>query len=195
MSAPHFVYRSLLRLYPRRFRGHYGDDLVQQFTDLVADRGVRAAWARTGVDLIVTVPRYRLESIMNERHSATSVNLGIALLASGGVLSLLIGLYPGLVLLLAGLVLAVAQRSTLAQAIRTPDTNRRRRRLAIGALLAVVFVSSFTAYLALIGDTWTVRETVLTVIGTIAMIGAPVFLIAGLLTPRSLDYGVGGPIA
>jgi hypothetical protein len=111
------------------------------------------------------------------------------------VLSLLIGLYPGMVLLLAGLGLAVAQRSTLAQAIRTPDTNRRRRRLTIGAVLAVVFVSSFTAYMALIGDTWTVRETVLAAIGTIAMIGAPVFLVAGLLTPRSLDCGVTGPIA
>jgi hypothetical protein len=195
MSAPHFVYRSLLRLYPRSFRGRYGDDLVQQFSDLVADRGVLAAWGRTGVDLIVTVPRYRLESIMNERHSAASLNVVIALLASGGVLSLLIGLYPGMVLLLAGLGLAVAQRSTLAQAIRTPDTNRRRRRLTIGAVLAVVFVSSFTAYMALIGDTWTVRETVLAAIGTIAMIGAPVFLVAGLLTPRSLDCGVTGPIA
>jgi hypothetical protein len=154
-----------------------------------------AAWARTCVDLVVTVPRYRLESIMNERHSAASLNIGIALLASGGVLSLLLGLYPGMVLLLAGLGLAVAQRSTLAQAIRTPDSNRRRRRLGIGAILAVVFVSSFAAYMALIGDTWTVRETVLAAVGTIAMIGAPIFLIAGLLTPRSLDRRRTAPIA
>ncbi len=194
MSAPHSVYRSLLRLYPRGFRRHYGDDLVQHFTDLIADRGVRAAWARTGVDLIVTVPRYRLESIVNERLSATYINVGIVLLAAGGVLSLLAGLYPGLVLLLAGLGLAVAQRSTLAVAIRTPNTNRRRRRLTIGAVLAGVFVSTFTAYLALIGDTWTVRETVLAAIGTIAMFAAPVFLVAGLLTPKSLD-GVARPMA
>jgi hypothetical protein len=187
VSGPHSVYRSLLRLYPRSFRGHYGDDLVQQFADLVADRGVRAAWARTGVDLIVTVPRYRLESIMNDQHSATTLNVGITLLAVGGVLSVLVGLYPGLVLLVAALALAVAQRSTLARAIRTPDSNRRRRRLGIAAVLALVCVVSLVAYYRLIGDEWTVRETVLTAIGSITMIGAIIFLIVGLLTPRSLD--------
>ena len=35
---------------------------------------------------------------------------------------------------------------------------------------------------ALIGDEWTVRETVLAAVGTPAMIGAVGFLIAGLLT-------------
>ncbi len=104
---------------------------MQHFADLVTDRGARAAWTRTGVDLIVTIPRYRLENIMTEQHSATILHLAITLLAAGGVLSLLTGLGPGLALLLAAVVLAVSQRSTLAHAIRTPDTNRRRRRLAL----------------------------------------------------------------
>jgi hypothetical protein len=56
MPSPHLLYRSLVRLYPRSFRGDYGDDLVAHFAELVADRGARAAWTRTGVDLIVTVP-------------------------------------------------------------------------------------------------------------------------------------------
>jgi hypothetical protein len=42
MSAS--VYRYLVRLYPRRFRARYGDDLVQHFADLIQDRGWRAAW-------------------------------------------------------------------------------------------------------------------------------------------------------
>jgi ABC-type Na+ efflux pump permease subunit len=194
VSGSHSVYRSLLRLYPRSFRGHYGDDLVQQFADLVADRGVRAAWARTGVDLIVTVPRYRLESIMNDQHSATTLNVGIALLAAGGVLGVLTDLYPGLVLLVAALALAVAQRNTLARAIRTADSNRRRRRLRIAAVLALVCVASFVAYYRLIGDEWTARETVLTAIGTFAMVGAIIFLIVGLLTPRSLGRRRTAPV-
>lgn len=51
VGGPHPLYRSLLRLYPRSFRSHYGDVLVQQLTDLIGDRGVRVAWARAGVEI------------------------------------------------------------------------------------------------------------------------------------------------
>ena len=37
--------------------------------DLVVDRGAAAAWARSGVDLLVTLPRYRLENIMSDQLS------------------------------------------------------------------------------------------------------------------------------
>jgi hypothetical protein len=197
MSAPHPLYRSLVRLYPSSFRGHYGDDLVQHFADLVADRGAPAAWARTGVDLIVTVPRYRLESIMNDQRSATSLNVAITLLAAGGVMSVLTGLYPGLVLLLGALALAVAQRSTLARAIRTPDSNRRRRRLATAAVLTLVFLASIASFSQAISDE-DISGTSLVVhnaIGVPAMIGAVVFLIVGLLTPRTPDHRPVTPVA
>lgn len=188
MSSPHLlVYRSLLRLYPRGFRDDYGDDLLQHFADLTIDRGARAAWIRTGVDLIVTVPRYRLESVMTEHRSATSLNVAIALLAAGGVLSVLTGEYPGLVLLVAALALAFAQRSTLARAIRTPDSNRRRRRLGIAAVLGVVFVASIVSYGQAISDDHIGGASLLihNAIGVPAMVGAIAFLVAGLLTPRS----------
>lgn len=163
---------------------------MQHFDDLVVDRGHRAAWARTGVDLIVTVPLYRLESIMNEQHSLTTVNTGIALLAAVGVLGVMTGVLPGAVpslFLVASVGLAVAQRSTLARAIRAPGSNRRRRRLLTAAVLALVFVTSYGAFVKLIGDQWTVRETVLTAIGTLAMVGSIVYFIIGLLTPRALE--------
>jgi hypothetical protein len=184
VTDPHPVYRRLVGLYPREFRRHHGDDLVQLFSDLVDDRGAAAAWTLTGVDLIVTLPRYRLETIMSQHHSATTLNIVIALLAAGGLASMLAGFSPGLVLLVAAAVLAVAQRSTLARALRTPDSSARRRRLTISATLIAVFVASYTSYILLIGDTWTVRETVLAAIGTPAMVGGVVFLIAGLLTPK-----------
>lgn len=184
MSQDHSAYRWLIRLYPAEFRHHHGDDLVQVFNDLVEERGVAAAWRRTGVDLIVTLPRYRLETIMSQRNTATTLNIVIAALTAGGVASVLVGFYPGLVLVIAAAVLAVAQRSTLARAIRTPDSNLRRRRLVISAVLIAVFIATYTSYLLLIGDTWTVRETALAAIGTPAMVAGPIFLIAGLLTPR-----------
>lgn len=184
-AAHQRIYRTTVRLYPRAFRRRYGDDLVQNFGDLMSDQGPRAAWTRTSLDLLLTVPRYRLESVMTERHSATTVNIVITLLVAGGLASFLTGMYPGFLLFLAAIVLAVAQRSKLARALRTPDTSARQRRLRIGAILGVVFVVTYSAYLALIGDSWTIRETVLALIGTTAMIGCPVFLIAGLLTPKS----------
>ena len=186
MARMHAVYTACTRLYPRRFRLAYGDDLVQHFADLVADRGARAAWARTSLDLIVTVPRYRLESIMTEQHSATTLNVVLSLLIAGGILSLLTGVYSGLALLVVAIVIAVAQRSTLARALRTPDSNRRSRRLRTAGVLAVVFALSYGAFLLLVGDTWTVRDTVLAIVGTPAMFGAIVFLLAGLLTPKGL---------
>jgi hypothetical protein len=123
------IYRAVIRLYPREFRARYRDDLVQHFTDLVNERGLRAAWTRTAVDLIVTVPRYRLEAIMNERHSTTTLTVAITLLAAGGLLSVPAGIYPGIVLLPLAGALAVGQRSALARAIRTADSHRRQRRL------------------------------------------------------------------
>lgn len=184
MSWHHAVYRRLVRLYPAEFRQHHGDDLVQFFNDLVDERGAAAAWSRTGVDLIVTLPRYRLETIMSQRNTATTLNIVIAALTAGGVASMLVGFYPGLALVVAAAALAVAQRSTLARALRTPDSNLRRRRLVISAVLIAIFIATFTSYMLLIGDTWTARETMLAAIGTPAMVAGPVFLIAGLLTPR-----------
>ena len=154
MSGAHPIYHTLVRLYPKAFRDAYGDDLVQHFDGLVADRGIGAAWGRTALDLAVTVPRYRLETIMNERHSATTISVAVGLLAAAGVASMLVGLYPGGLLLVVALVLAIAQRSAIARALRAPDPQRRRRRLQTAAVLGVVFVASFVAYLLLVGDTW-----------------------------------------
>lgn len=188
-SAHHRVYRAAVRLYPRDFRRHYGDDLVQSFGDLVTERGQIAAWRRTTLDLVLTVPRYRLESVMTERLSATTLNVIISLLVAGGLISFMVGVGPGILLVGVAIALAVAQRTSLARALRRPDTRARRRRLTVGAVLGGVFVVSYSAYVALIGDSWTIRETVLAVVGTAAMFGSVAFLIAGLLTPK--DPGAG----
>lgn len=187
MPASHPIYRTLVRLYPREFRRDYGDDLTQHFDDLVANRGVRAAWSRTALDLAVTVPRYRLETIMNEPNTATTITIVIGLIAAAGVAGLLTGVYPSALLLVVAAVLAVTQRSAIARALRAPNPDRRRHRLQIAAVLGAICITSFVAYLLLIGDSWTTRETVLAVIGNAAMIGAVGFLAAGLLTPKTRE--------
>lgn len=65
----------------------------------------------------------------------------LTLLATGGVVGVLTDFYSGIVLFAAAAALALAQRSTLARAIRTPDSNRRRRRLGIAAVLGALCVN------------------------------------------------------
>lgn len=183
--ARHMVYRACINLYPPTFRRHYREDLVQHFDDLVVDRGPRVASFRTALDLAVTVPTYRLERIMSQQHSATTLAVTICLVAAGGVFGLLTDIYPGVVLLLAAAVLGVVQRSTLARAIRTPVAGLRSRRLRISAVLAVMFVVAYAVFLMTIGDSWSIRATILTVVGTTAMIGALIYFVVGLLTPKA----------
>jgi hypothetical protein len=61
-SLVHAIYRALTVLYPSEFRNQHRDDLVLLFDEMVADRGIGTATGRTMLDLIVTIPRYRLEA-------------------------------------------------------------------------------------------------------------------------------------
>jgi hypothetical protein len=83
------VYRALTLLYPREFRRRYRDDLIQHHADLSRERGRAAAWPRTGLDLVITIPRYRLETAMNPRHTTTALNAVVAVLAIVGLLATL----------------------------------------------------------------------------------------------------------
>lgn len=183
--APYPVYRSLVRLYPRSFRHEYGEDLVAHYGDLVADRGARAARARTALDLAITIPRYHLEHVMTEKHSTTVLGVVIGLFAAGG--TALVGGPFGLILFAVAIVLAVTQRTTLSRALRVPNSNLRRRRLQTAAALGATFVLTYVTFLLTVGDSWTITDTLLALVGTPAMIAAPLFLLAGLLTPRTPD--------
>ena len=178
----HRLYRALTRLYPNDFRDHYRDDLVQHHADLIGERGIAAAWARTGLDLLVTVPRYRLETTMNNRHSATTLNVVIGLVAAAGVASFVVGLYPGVALVIVAAIIAITQRSALARAIDTPrGDHRRRNRLITAAVLAAVFGAMVAD--ALRTEDWGNKAIVYNLVGFPALIGAVAFLIAGLFTP------------
>lgn len=64
------AYRMLIRLYPRGFRDRYRDDLSQHFHDLVTERGARAAWARTAMDLAVTYLIVGLLTPKTDQHAS-----------------------------------------------------------------------------------------------------------------------------
>ena len=181
------IYRSLLWLYPREFRREYGDDLVQNFNDMLAFNGARVTWARTSVDLIITVPRYRLETLMSEQKSATTINIALVVLCALAALSLTTGIAPiSTVLFIVALVLAFVQRGALARAIRTPSNNSRRKRLRVSAILTVVTAASLISYFYDLSDNEISTPSLLlhNAIGTSAMVGAVVYLLVGLFTPR-----------
>ena len=182
------VYRALLRLYPKDFRDEFGPDLLQLHRDLAADRGLAFARRRAALDLIVTVPRYRLEHVMNEQHSTTTLYVIIFGLAAAGALGFVTGFGPpALLVLVAAGIVAVAQRSALAKAIRTPDTDLRHRRLRAAAVCAAVSVISVITYGWDLADDEISSASLIghSLIGTLAMITTAVLLLAGLLTPRS----------
>jgi hypothetical protein len=153
------LYRALTRLYPKAFRAHYGNDLVVHFTDLVSRDGPVAAWRRTALDLLVTVPRYRLESVMSSRRTRTSATLAgllVALVvAAVGVFATGFGPLAVLPLALAA-ALTFAERSRLARTLRPAGHEHRRRILRWAALLAVCCVASLVIGLIDLGDrdTW-----------------------------------------
>jgi hypothetical protein len=83
-DSPHLrVYRRLLRLYPRSFRSEYDTELTRVFTELLSDLGPRRAWVRVLLDLVRTVPRYRMEDIMKTPRSNRAIlGASLAVIAS-----------------------------------------------------------------------------------------------------------------
>lgn len=178
------VYRVLTGLYPRSFRKQYGSDLVQAFGDLVRQRGVASTWTRTCIDLAVTVPRYHMEALMR-RHVSSSALTGLALaLGLAGVAGLAFGGVAALPILAIAAVLAVTQRSALAQALVVPPDHRQAR-LRVAGALAVVFAASIGSWMYHLNHYDTIGDTTLllhNLVGLVALLGAIGFGVAGLLS-------------
>ena len=186
MATHSGAYRALTFLYPRSFRQEYGDDLVRFFEELLTDRGAAHAWARTTADLAISIPRLRLEHAMTaNRREAALITLTTVLLASAGIMLLMLGLGPvlPLALLAAAVAATLAMRRSLAG---TPAPPRaRRRRLTTAAVLAAVFVAALGSYLVDIGD-YRISEVSLLahgLIGMLSLAGATVTIVAALARP------------
>ena len=180
------VYRSLLLLYPRDFRDRYTDDLVQTLTDLSGELGPRRAWRRVALDLVVTVPRYRLETLMSDKRSSTLLTVAIMVMAVAGITSVFVGLYPGVVLVPLAVVVAITQRSKLARSIDAVDGTRlRRKRLRTAAVLAASLPVIYLVSLPILGDQWGTDAVVAFGLWVGVLIAAVCYVIAGISTPKS----------
>ncbi len=186
-------YRSLVRLYPRGFRDDYADDLVQNFADLMANHGPSRTWRRTAVDLAVTLPRHRLESVMNPRNTNTTLYVATALVATAAAVSITTDVFPGgFVLLAIAAVLIVVSASQLARSTRPADTQRRRHLLIASAILAATCVILTTAFWIELNasENWHAGKLIVyNAVFFVTSIGALVCLVVGLRTPRSSANG------
>jgi len=59
------IYRALLKLFPREFRGDFGEQMTDDFRDQCEDAGTRrsltAVWASTAADVVCRAPREHLD--------------------------------------------------------------------------------------------------------------------------------------
>ena len=92
-------------------------------------------------------------------------------------------------LILAGLALAIANRGRLARSIRTANPSQRSHRLRLAALNAGIFAASVVAYgiVTWDGEASTPGLLIPSLLGTVALVGAVGFLLAGLFTPRAAN--------
>lgn len=154
-TAPR-TYRTVLRLYPRPFRSAYGADMEVFVADLIADRGPAAATARIVLDTLVTVPRYHLEAVMHPTRTPFITIIIAATLAVAGAALIAAGFMPALVVIVAGALIAVSQRTTLAKALHPESAVPARRRFVAAGVAAVVAAATLVVGLVDLGDepTW-----------------------------------------
>ncbi len=98
------IYRTLLRVYPRRFRDEYRDDMALLFAEQLHDGSASRVWARSLIDLTITIPARHLEAHMNRPPNPAVPVLFAALSVTGVVTAILAGSN----LAIAGFGLAVA---------------------------------------------------------------------------------------
>lgn len=122
---------------------------------------------------------------MNERHQPAVLTAGIVVLAALGILSVPLGLAPGLTLLPIAVVLGLSQRSKLAQSLDTDGgSDLRRRRLTIATILTALLPVVYLVSLPILGDDWGADATVAFGLWFGVLITAVYFFIAGFNTPR-----------
>ena len=177
-------------LYPRDFRDRYSDDLVQTLTDLSAELGPRRAWRRVTLDLVVTVPRYRMETLMKQEHSSTVLIVATVAMACAGIISLFadlpLGLPLGVLLVPLAAVVLITQRGKLARSMDAVDASRlRRKRLRIAGVLAMSLPVIYLVSLPILGDEWGTDAIVAFGLWTAVLIAAVSYFVAGITTPKS----------
>lgn len=107
------AYAALVRLYPRRFREDYGNDMVRLFHDQRHDGPRARVYLRATRDLILTIPHQHLEVHVNRNPTAALLLIYLTVALVGVVVAVVGGssapaLIIGAALAASGTALAIA---------------------------------------------------------------------------------------
>ena len=178
------MYRTLLLLYPRRFRREYGALMVQLHRDQRRDRGMRA-WLTTSRDLFTTVPARNLEAFMSMNPQgklvAAAIATSVAILvfaAFGGAIGALV-----LMLLLAWILTTVLRRRNAV-----PSSTLWWKLVVAGVSL---FALTFVVFAPPWPQSWreAVPGDVAWGVGSVAVITSLVLVATGLLSGLAVWAG------
>lgn len=189
------AYRRLLLLYPRPMRELYSTEMLLVFSELRREHGVRV-WPRLLLDLAVSVPRTRLESVMSISVSTRAVTYTVV--GAGTLVSLFTLMLVGPVGLPVPLLVAavaLTQRSRLARSLDAVPPGGGVRTALVGLVLSgVLLVAAIGSWLYHIrtyeslGDTTVVAHNVL---GFSALLGLVAFSALLVVRVRRGPAGVG----
>jgi hypothetical protein len=159
------AYDVLLRLYPREFREEYGEDMAQLHRNQLRDESATRVWARTVLDVALTVPSTRLEAHMSRGAPASVIY--IAATVACVVVAALVGTSVGLsVVALAGVLVfgglaAISWRRSRALGVSEHATHWWKYLLAGGAGLGAAVTAATVSGEAGTEGSWAVFMVVL----------------------------------
>jgi hypothetical protein len=90
MSGQH-LYRTLLHLYPKPFRTHFGSEMLRLYQDCYPEGGGARFWIETLKDLSTSIPREWYREVCREDNSIDYTGLADAIMCSIVVGTLLLG--------------------------------------------------------------------------------------------------------
>lgn len=142
-SAHERAYRSLTLLYPAGFRREYADEMAGVFADDVRERGALRAWARTLLDIVLSVPVQHMEAAVTQPSAirAARVALGLSVLLVLAVIAqgryVAVGV-PVALVLAATALLYLRSQLPYREAVRSAGSGWWRLAAAGAGLLASI---------------------------------------------------------
>lgn len=137
------TYALLLRAYPRSFRDEYGSDMQLLLEDQLRDEAAARVWARTFVDLSISVPARHVEAHLSGAGPALVPALFAGISVAGVVGAVLagsawrVGALSLAIAVLAGVVSATGRRQT--QSVGGPGSGSWWKLLVAGVTVIAGF--------------------------------------------------------
>ena len=186
------IYRGLLRVYPRRFRDEYQDDMALLFAEQIRDEPATRVWTRSLIDVAITVPAQHLEAHMNRPPNTTVPVVFAALSVTGVVVAVLGGSNLGMagfglaVAVVAGVLTIASWRRTRAVTAERPASARWWQVLVGGVGMASTTFVVLNA-VGEVPDGWWVPVMITLLIGIMTTATGLILGVSHLSTHHSRD--------